>query len=85
MLKSLLYHATCFDQHWSSSGVSKIAVETAVLPSVSSVFGLCPSLYAHMSVTCISILCMTCVGVSYGIYAYVLMGNRNKWECATGC
>jgi hypothetical protein len=78
-LNSLLYHTTCFDQRWSSSGVSKIVDETAVLLSVSSIFGICPSVCAHMSVTCISILCITCVGVSYGIYVYVLMANRNKW------
>jgi hypothetical protein len=29
-------HTTCFDQHWSSSGVSKIVPETAALPSVSA-------------------------------------------------
>jgi hypothetical protein len=37
ILKSLLHHwsmhTTCFDQHWSSSGVSKIVDETAVLSS----------------------------------------------------
>jgi hypothetical protein len=69
-------HATCFDQHWSSSGDSKIADETTVLPSVSSIFGVCPPLCTQVSVTCIvpciSILCMTYVGVSYGIHVYVL-------------
>jgi hypothetical protein len=35
-------HTTCFDQHWSSSDVSKICDETAVLPPVSSNFGICP-------------------------------------------
>jgi hypothetical protein len=42
-LKSLLHHCcihtTCFDQHRSSSGVSKTADETAVLPSVRQVLG----------------------------------------------
>jgi hypothetical protein len=38
-----------FDQHWLSSGVSKIADETAVLPHVSSIFGICPRLCAHVS------------------------------------
>jgi hypothetical protein len=40
---------TCFDQLWSSSSVSKIADETAVLLSVSLIFGLCPRLRAHVS------------------------------------
>jgi hypothetical protein len=30
-------HTTCFNQHWSSSGVFKIVDETAVLPSVNSI------------------------------------------------
>jgi hypothetical protein len=42
-------HTTCFDKHWSSSGVSKIPDDTAVLPSVSSVFGICPPLRGHVS------------------------------------
>jgi hypothetical protein len=29
-------HTTCFDQNWSPSSVSKIADETAVLPSANS-------------------------------------------------
>jgi hypothetical protein len=66
-------HTTCFDQHWSSSGDSKIADETAVLPSLGSFFwGVCPRLCARVAVTCISILCMTCVGASYGIHLCVL-------------
>jgi hypothetical protein len=32
-------HTACFDQHWSSSGVSKIADEAAVLSSISLIFG----------------------------------------------
>jgi hypothetical protein len=52
-LKSRLHHwcmnTTYFDQHLSSSGVSELADETAVLPSVSLIFGLCPDLCAHGS------------------------------------
>jgi hypothetical protein len=44
--KSLVHqwfmHTACLDRHWSSSGVSKIADETAVLSPVSSIFGICP-------------------------------------------
>jgi hypothetical protein len=54
----------CFGLHWSSSCLSKIVDETAVLPSISSIFGVWPHLWVHVSVTCISALCMTCVGVS---------------------
>jgi hypothetical protein len=50
-------HTACFDQHWSSSDISKVAYETAVLLSISSIFGVCPCLCANVSVTCISILC----------------------------
>jgi hypothetical protein len=49
-------HTTRFDKHRSSSSFPKIADEIAVLPSVSSIFRLCPRLCAHVSVTCISIL-----------------------------
>jgi hypothetical protein len=52
MLKSLLrhwcMHITYFDQHWSSSGVSKIADKTAVFPPASSIFGIFPRLCAHV-------------------------------------
>jgi hypothetical protein len=37
LLRHWCMHTTYFDQHWSSSGDSKIADETSVLPSVSSV------------------------------------------------
>jgi hypothetical protein len=37
-------HTTCFDQPWSSSGVSKFVDETAVLPSAGLIFGICPRL-----------------------------------------
>jgi hypothetical protein len=42
-------HTTCFDQHWSSSGVSTIDVETAVFQSLCSIFGVCPRLCANVS------------------------------------
>jgi hypothetical protein len=43
-------HTTCSDQHWSYSGVSKIADETALLPSVSPIWGGGQALvYAPMS------------------------------------
>jgi hypothetical protein len=64
-------HATCFDKHWLFSGGSKIAGGTAVFPSLSSIFGVCPHLCADMSVTCISILCIICVVLSY-VHVYVL-------------
>jgi hypothetical protein len=52
-LKSLLHHwcrrTTCFDQHWSSSGVSKIAGETAVLLSVPSSLRPCALWYVVYS------------------------------------
>jgi hypothetical protein len=51
-------HTACVDQHWSSSGVSEVANETVVLPSVNSIFGLCPCLCGHVSVTYIIILCI---------------------------
>jgi hypothetical protein len=35
-------YTTCFDQHWSSSDVPKITNETAVLPCISSIFGMPP-------------------------------------------
>jgi hypothetical protein len=57
--------ATCFDQHNSSSGDCKTVDESAVLPPASITFGVCPRLSAHVSVTCIRILCMTCAGVFY--------------------
>jgi hypothetical protein len=67
------FSTTCFDQHWSSSDVSKIVDETTVLLSISSIFGgECTHLCTHVSVTCISILCITCVDVSYDILVYVL-------------
>jgi hypothetical protein len=65
-------HTTCFDEYLLCSGDTKIADEIAVLQSVSSMFGARPRLCAHVSVTCISVLCMTCPGVSYGIHVYVL-------------
>jgi hypothetical protein len=50
-------HTTCFDQHWSFSGVSKFADETTVLlPSVSSILGVFPHLWPHVFATQICIL-----------------------------
>jgi hypothetical protein len=40
LLRHWCMHTIYFDQYWSSSGVSKISDETAVLPSVSSIFGV---------------------------------------------
>jgi hypothetical protein len=42
--ESLMYAHYMFqptNQHWSLSGDTKIADEAAVLPSVSSIFGVC--------------------------------------------
>jgi hypothetical protein len=41
-------YATCFDQHWSSSGVSQTVGETAVLSPVSSIVRVGPGLCSHM-------------------------------------
>jgi hypothetical protein len=52
-------NTTCFDKYWSSLDVSKIADETTVFPTVSSIFGVWLRLCTHVSVTCISILRVT--------------------------
>jgi hypothetical protein len=41
-------HTTCFDQHCSSAGISKISDEIAVLPFVNSIFGTCPRVCTHV-------------------------------------
>jgi hypothetical protein len=40
-------YTTFFDQHWPSSNVSKIAGDTVVMPSVSSIIGVGPCLCSH--------------------------------------
>jgi hypothetical protein len=45
----------CFDQHWSSSGVCKIADEISVLPSVSS--GFAPVCHIVMGISSYCVVC----------------------------
>jgi hypothetical protein len=57
-------HATRLVQHWSSSGVSKIAYETAVLPSVRAIVGICPRLCAHVGSLFYCVVCVAVMSVS---------------------
>jgi hypothetical protein len=70
-------HTTCFDQHWSYSGVTKIADETAVLPSVGSIFGICPRLCACVSYGDGQFLLLSFVAVM-NVYLYLYTQNKLK-------
>jgi hypothetical protein len=65
-------HTICFHQHGPFYSASVI-VDDAVVPLYgTSILVAYPGLRAHVSVMCISVLCITCVGISYGVLVYVL-------------
>jgi hypothetical protein len=71
-------HIACFDQHWSSSGGPSIADETAVLPSVSTIFAICPRLRAHVSCGDGWFLLLWVVWLLRMLHARRLVTNKQK-------
>jgi hypothetical protein len=63
-------HTTCFDQYWTSSDVFEIFDETAMLPSISSVFGYVP-------------VCLMVMGISKT--AYDTIRGTTRHHRTRGC